>query len=165
MRSMLLHLLPELGDVLASDRLRQYDRRLPGSVTVEREDGAHLLQHRLRCRMVHLVDRDHIRNLHDPRLERLHRVSRAWHEHEDDGIGNADHLDLALTRAHGLEKDKVLARSVENEQRLQGGLRETSEVAARAHRADEDAWIEEVVGKADAIAEQRAMGERARGID
>ena len=77
----------------------------------------------------------------------------------------ADHLDLALTRADGLEKDEVLARGVEDEQRLQRRLRETAEMAARAHRADEDAWIEEVVGEADAIAEQRALGERARGID
>ena len=38
-------------------------------------------------------------------------------------------------------------------------------MAARAHRANEDAWIEEVVGEADAVAEQRAMGERARRID
>ena len=38
-------------------------------------------------------------------------------------------------------------------------------VAARAHRADEDAGVEEVVGEPDAVAEQRAVRERARRVD
>ena len=38
-------------------------------------------------------------------------------------------------------------------------------MAARAHRADEDALVEEVVGEADAVAEQRALRERARRVD
>src|SRR5207247_11121806 len=42
---------------------------------------------------------------------------------------------------------------------------ETSEMAARAHRADEDTRVEEMVGEPDAIAEQRALRKRARRID
>src|SRR2546427_156036 len=44
-------------------------------------------------------------------------------------------------------------------------LGEDAEVAARAHRADEDALVEEVVGEADPVAEERARAERARGVD
>ena len=77
----------------------------------------------------------------------------------------ADHLDLALPRADRLEEDDVLARRVEDEQRLQRRLGETAEMAARPHRADEDAGVEEVVGEADAVAEQRAVRERARRVD
>src|SRR5205085_4644666 len=38
-------------------------------------------------------------------------------------------------------------------------------VAARAHRADEDALVEEMVGEPDPVAEERALAERARGVD
>ena len=38
-------------------------------------------------------------------------------------------------------------------------------MAARPHRADEDARVEEVVGEPDPVAEQRALRERARRVD
>ena len=38
-------------------------------------------------------------------------------------------------------------------------------MSTRPHRADEHAGIEEVVGQTDAVAEQRAVRERARRID
>ena len=47
-----------------------------------------------------------------------------------------------------------------SEQRLQRRLGEPAEMPARAHRADEDARVEEVVAEADAVAEQRALRER-----
>ena len=97
--------------------------------------------------MIQLVDRDHVRDLHDPGLECLNRVTGARRSAEDDGIGDRDHLDLALAGAHGLEEDEVLARRVEDEQCLQRRLGEPAEVAARAHRADEDVRVEEVVAR------------------
>ena len=115
--------------------------------------------------MVELVDGDHVRDLHDPRLQRLNGVARAGHEHEDDRVRDADHLDLALARADGLEEDQVLAGRVQDEQRLERRLRQAALVAAGAHRADEDARVEEVVGEPDAVAEQRALRERARRVD
>ena len=93
------------------------------------------------------------------------RVAGAGHQHEQDGVGDADHLDLALAGADRLEEDELLAGRVEDEQRLQRRLREAAEMAARAHRADEDARVEEVVGEPDAVAEQRAVRERARRVD
>src|SRR4051812_44304711 len=38
-------------------------------------------------------------------------------------------------------------------------------MAARPHRADEDAWVEEVIAQPDAVAEESAVRERARRID
>ena len=64
-----------------------------------------------------------------------------------------------------LEEDDVLAGRVEQEQRLERRLGEAAGVAARAHRADEDARVEEVVGEPDPVAEQRALRERARRVD
>ena len=115
--------------------------------------------------MIHLVDRDHVGDLHDPRLQRLDGVARARHQHEQHGVGDPDHLDLALAGADGLEQDELLAGRVEQQRGLQRRLREPAEVAARPHRADEDARVEEVVGEADPVAEQRALRERARRVD
>ena len=116
-------------------------------------------------RVVALVDGDHVGDLHDPGLERLDRVARARHEDEQDGVGDPDHLDLALPGADRLEEEQVLAGGVEHERGLQRRLGEPAEVAARPHRADEDLRVEEVVGEADAVAEERALGERARRVD
>jgi hypothetical protein len=115
--------------------------------------------------MVHLVDRDHVWDLHDPGFQRLHGVARAGHEHEEDGVCDPDHLHLALARADRLQQDEVLAGRVEQERRLQGRLGEAAEMAARPHRADEDARVEEVIGEADSVAEERTLRERARGVD
>src|SRR5204863_3559789 len=49
-----LDLLPKLRDVLAARRLGQHDRGLPGTLAVERQDRADLVQHRLRRRMIQL---------------------------------------------------------------------------------------------------------------
>ncbi len=67
-----------------------------------------------------------------------------------------EHADVALARADRLEEDDVLAGGVEEQQRLQRRLGEPAAVAARAHRADEHARVEEVVGEPDPVAEQRA---------
>ena len=74
-------------------------------------------------------------------------------------------LDLALPRADGLHEHDVLARRVEQENRLQRRLGEPAEMPARPHRADVDARVEEVIGEPDAVAEERAVRERARRID
>ena len=162
---MLLDPFPQLGHVLLAQRLGEHDRRPPWAFAVEREDGAHLVHHRLRGRVVQLVHGDHVRNLHDPGLQGLHRVARARHEHEQHRVGDADHLDLALTGAHGLDEDDVLSGRVEEEHGLQRGLGESPQVPARAHGADEDALVEEVVGETDPVAEERALAERARRVD
>src|SRR6266542_2805972 len=156
-RSVLLDLLPQLGDVLATGGFRQDDRRPPGALAVEGEHRAHLVQHRLGGRMVELVDRDHVRDLHDPRLQRLDRVPGAGHQDEHDRVRDRDHFDFALAGTDRLEEDELLAGRVEHEHRLQSRLREAALMAARAHRADEDARIEEVVGEANPVAEERAL--------
>ena len=115
--------------------------------------------------MVGLVDDDDVGDLHDPRLQRLDRVARAGHEDEDDGVGVVDDVDLGLADADGLQEDVVLARGVHEQRGLQRGLAEPAERAAVGHRADEDAGVEEVLGQADAVAEQRAVGEGRGGVD
>src|SRR5438067_886055 len=163
--AVLLDLLPQLRDVLTAHGLREDDRRVPVAAAIECEDRAHLVQHRLRRRQVHLVDRDHVGDLHDPCFQSLHGVAGAGHEDEQDGVGDADHLDLALPRPDGLEEDEILAGRIEHEQRLQRRLGEPAEVHARTHRADEDVGVEEVVAEPDPVAEKCSLRERTRRID
>ena len=96
---------------------------------------------------------------------------RAWTESPDPGIStsritsaDADDLDLALSRADRLEKYKVLPRRVHEQHGLERRLRESAEMPARAHRADVDVGIEEVVSEPDPVAEESALRERARRI-
>ena len=69
---------PELVDALAAQRLGEHDRRLRPRRR-QREHLAHVVRGRPRLRVVGLVDRDHVGDLHDPGLQRLHRVARARH--------------------------------------------------------------------------------------
>ena len=160
-RPVLLERRPQLGDVLAAQSLGEEDRGTPVRLR-EGHDRPHLVEHRLRRRMIHLVDRDDVGDLHDPGLQRLDGVAGARHEHEQHGVRDPGHLDLALPRTHGLDEHDVLPRGVEQEHGLEGCLGEPAQVSARAHRADVDARIEEVVGEPDAVAEKRAARERAR---
>jgi len=76
-----------------------------------------------------------------------------------------DDVDLGLADADGLDQHVVLAGRVHRQGDLQRRLGEAAEGAARGHRADEDARVEEVVGEADPVAEQGAAGKGAGGVD
>ena len=84
---------------------------------------------------------------------------------DDRDVGGADDVHFVLADADGLDEDDVLAGGVEHERGVGGRAREAAEVAARRHAADEDAGVGDVRLHADAIAEDRAAGERAGRID
>ena len=164
-RAVLVELLDELVDALAAAGLGLDDRHPPAALRRERQHAADLAHHRVGQRVVGLVDDDDVGDLHDPGLQRLDRVARAGHEHEHDRVGVVDDVDLGLADADRLEEDVVLARGVHEQRGLQRRLAQPAERAAVGHRADEDAGVEEVLGQADAVAEQRAVGERRRRVD
>ena len=96
----------------------------------------------------------------------------AWIESPEPGISTSTTVSATPITSISLwpvptvsRKTRSLPGRVEEQQRLQRRLGEPAEVAARAHRADEDARVEEVVGQPDAVAEQRAVRERARRVD
>ena len=70
-----------------------------------------------------------------------------------------DDVDLSLADADGLEQDVVEAGRVHDERGLQGRFGEPAERAATRHRANEDALVEEVLGKSDPVPEQGSAGE------
>ena len=161
---MCFELLPQLGNVLTMEGIGEDDRWPPVGLG-EPDDRTYLVQHRLRGRMIHLVDGDHVRDLHDPRLQGLHRVPRAGHEHEQHRVCDPGHLDLALACSDRLHEDYVLAERVQQEHGLERRLRKAPQMTSRAHRADVHARIREVVRQPDAIAEKRTPRERAGWVD
>ena len=82
-----------------------------------------------------------------PGLERLNRVSRSGHQHQHDGVGVIDDVDLRLPDADGLHEHVLAPGGIEQQRRLQGRLGEAAERAAVGHRADEHAAVEEMLGR------------------
>ena len=126
---MRLELLDELLDPLAADGLGLDDRHAPAALGAEREHAADLADHRVGQRVVGLVDDDDVGDLHDAGLQRLDRVARAGHQHEHDGVGVVDDVDLGLADADRLEEDVVLAGGVHQQRGLQRRLAEPAERA------------------------------------
>ena len=96
----------------------------------------------------------------------------AWIESPEPGISASTTVSAIESTPTSLcpvptvsRKTTSLPAASSSEQRLQRRLGEAAEVAARAHRADEDVGVEEVVGEPDPVAEQRALRERARRVD
>ena len=95
-----------------------------------------------------------------PALSACTSSPRPGHQHHQAHVGGADDLDLVLADADRLDQDHVLARGGEHVSTCPVGGREAAQVAARRHRADEHAGIGRVRLHADAVAEDRAAGER-----
>src|SRR6185436_10050863 len=72
---------------------------------------------------------------------------------------------LGLTDADGFDHDLVETESVHHVARVDRRARESAVPAAARHRTDVHAGVERALFHADAIAEQRAAGVRAGGID
>ena len=117
------------------------------------------------ARPIGLVDDEDVGDLHHARLQRLDRIARLRDEHDQRRVGGARDVELALPDADGLDEDAVEAERVEHVAHLARRRGEPAERAARRHRADEHARIERDALHADAVAEQRAAGERRRRID
>src|SRR5439155_20770640 len=98
----------------------------------------------------------HVRDLEHARFDRLEVIAEARHRHEDDGVDNADDLDLLLADADRLDDDDAVADRVEHVHDASGGAREAARVTAARHAADEEALVEESLAHADAVAQQRA---------
>jgi hypothetical protein len=126
-----------------------------------RLNGTHRLIGALSIR---LVDDEDVRDLHDPGFERLHLVACARHERDDRDVGGADDLDFVLTNTDGLDEDDILSRGIEDQRGVARSSRQPAQVAARCHAADEDVAIPRVRLHADAVAEERAAGERTGRI-
>ena len=163
--------VPQGGDAGAVGAHRGHDRH--GPVVAHRRSRLggqlqHLLQVAARlvdAGPVGLVDGEHVGDLHQAGLARLHAVTPPRVDDHDRRVGLAGDLDLDLADADGLDEDPAVPEGVEQADRLRRGQGQPAEVAAGGHRADEHAGVGGVVLHADPVAEDRPAGERRRGVD
>ena len=160
-------LLPERRHAGAGGRLGLDDRRPPvaGFERLQREVGGNRLRQPVGPLAVRLVDDEDVGDFHDAGLERLDLVAGAGHQHDDGDIGGADDVNLVLPDADRFDDDDLLPRRIEHQRRVAGRARESAEMPAGRHAADEHAVIAGMGAHAYAIAKHGTAGERAGGID
>ena len=151
---------------LSSVATVRHDRRLPtiGAMRQAEHAGDFTLD-AIGAGMIGLVDHENVGDLHDAGLDGLHVVTHAGDEHQHCHVRHAGDLDFVLSDAHGLDQHVIFSGGVEQKREVGGRARETSDRAARGHGADEDAGIAVMCLHADAIAQNRAAGDAAGGID
>ena len=123
--------------------------------------AAELIGHRV----VGFVHDEHVGDLHDAGFEHLNRVAAARLQRDERRLRELGDFDLALSDADRFDQHDVEAERVHQQHRVGGRAGKAAEMSAAGHRANEDVAIGEMLGKADAIAEQRAVRERRARID
>src|ERR1019366_2348051 len=124
---------------------RLHDRRFPGGGAGPLEHLAEIADRVVATRPVSLVDHEEVGDLEEPGLVRLHRVTPSGVENDDGRVGGAGDLDLDLAHTDGPDDPPRLACSVDHPHRLGGSNRETTEMPAGGHRADEHTGVGGVV--------------------
>ena len=114
---------------------------------------------------VALADDVDVGDLEDAGLDRLDVVAEAGRRDDHRGVRRARDVDLVLAHADGLDHHDVEAGGVEHVDRFERAARKPAQRAARRHAAHEHAGVAAELAHADAVAEDRAAGERARRID
>jgi len=115
-------------------------------------------------RMIGLIDHKNVRDLHDAGLDRLNAVPQTrWDDH-DGGIGGSGDLEFRLTHSHSFHQHHVHSHGVQEKHCVEARNREPSQVSPCAHAPYEYPGVGGVAHHADAIAQDRASGEGAVGI-
>src|SRR3954454_19320906 len=109
---------------------------------------------------VGFVDHEDIGDLHQAGLVRLYGVAPTRVDDDDGGVCLAGDLHLYLPDADGLDEHPLTADRVEQPDRFRRRQRQSTEMTAGRHRADEDTCVGGVVLHAYAVAEDGAAGER-----
>ncbi len=134
-----------------------------------RSRGAACLRFRARIcprRAIRFVDDEDVGDLHNAGLDRLHVVAHAGHQHHHRHLRQRRDLDFVLSHAHGFDDHEVAAGGIHQSAPDRAVARASPPVAAaRRHGADEDAGVGVMLLHADAVAQNRAAGDAAGGID
>ena len=92
-------------------------------------------------------------------------VAHAGDKDHDSDVGEANDVDFILADPDRFDQDEVASGGIQKRGDVGGGAGQSTERAARGHAADVDAGVGKVVLHADAVAENRAAGVGAGGID
>ena len=107
---------------------------------------------------------EHVRHLHDPRLQELQHVAGTRLHDDRDGVRDVGHLGLGLADADGLDHDHV-ERGRERRGGRSGRRRQPAEPIPRRGRADEHTTVGRVEFDPGPVAEQRPARAPRGGID
>ena len=114
---------------------------------------------------VALVDDDTIGDLHDAALDALQLVARTGHLDEQEEVDHRVTGGLALSDTDGLDEDLVKARSLTEDNGLTRLTGHTAEGTCRRTRTDEGVRMLGELLHARLVAEDRALGALAGGVD
>ncbi len=109
---------------------------------------------------VGLIDDEDVGDFEHAGLHRLHIVSGAGNRHQNGHLREPGYLYFALPHAHGFDNDDVAAGGVEQRRQIGCRSRDPSRNSARGHGADEYPRVGVMLLHADAVAENRAAGNR-----
>src|SRR5271157_1236911 len=115
--------------------------------------------------MISFIDNVDIASLHDTGFERLDLVAHAWREQQQRRVGGVINIDFILANADGFNENVIKAECVEDGDRVLRGPRDATQLPPARHAADEHLSLRITFFHANAIAEQGAPREWARGID
>ena len=87
------------------------------------------------------------------------------HQHDDDAVRVVNNIEFLLADADRFDNDDILAHGFHDVDRVARGLRQAAQCAARGERPDEHAFVFRVPQHADAVAQNRAAGERAGRVN
>ena len=165
--AVLLYRIFEFLDALAGIAAGHHDGREPRvgvELLPDLQYGAHLRGGVLGLGVIRLVDAEDVGYLHNPGLERLDRVPRPRLQAEHHRVRRRGDLDLALPHADGLVEDHIVPAGLHRDGGEPRAAREPAQMSPAPHRPDEHARVEEMVREPYAVAQNGALGERARRI-
>ncbi len=111
------------------------------------------------------VQDEDVADLHQSGFHVLNIVAKAWNKNDEDAIGETDDIDFILADANGFDQHLTLPCRIEEQSHFGGSAGQPAEKPARGHGADENACVRGVALHANAIAQNRASGIRAGGIN
>ena len=131
----------------------------------QRLQRSHFFFHPVSAVAIALVDHENVGNLHNARLEALHIVAHAGHQHNDGYVGQAHDIDFILADPHGFEQEPLLAAGLDHGGYLRRAAGEPTQRAAGGHAAHIKAGIGIVLSHPDAISQDGSPGKGAGGVD
>ena len=157
-RPQLLHSGPLGGDRRDDPRSRITTRR-------QCEHSPQIGSGFVRSRPVRLVDHEDVRDLHETRLVRLHRVAPPGVEHHHRGVGCPCYVDLHLADSDRLHHDPGDPHGAQHPDGGGSCHSETTELSPSGHGADIDAVVAGLVAHAHPVPEDGPSAVWRGGVD
>ena len=166
MAAVLLERIDELCDAFAAVRNDLADGRTPVRHVIVQIEHHVDLAYELVCSIeIGLVDREHVADLQDARLDRLNVIAHARNQHDHRRVRRPHNIHLGLPDTDGFDKDDIFAERIHRLDRIRCLVGEAAKAAACPHAADENALVERQIIHTDAVAQDGSAGKGACGVD